>query len=505
MAAAPDLTAGVTLADFDDQGLLGGQVAGEPVLLARLGDDVVAIGAECTHYGGPLDQGFVEGETVRCPWHHACFSLRTGEAVDAPAIEPVSRWNVERDGDRIVVRERATTVPLPRVDTPSHERPNRVLIIGGGGAGFPCAEMLRRHGFEGSVTMVSGDPDAPYDRPSLSKDYLAGGVSGDDLPMKADTFYPDHDIDLRLNTTITTIDLDQRSVTHSSGATHDFDCLVLATGAEPVELPIPGADQDHVHTLRTVADSDALIAAAEKAENAVLLGSGFIGLEVAASLSQRDVTVHVVTQDQLPLESVLGEALARRVREEHEMHGTTFHLETSISRIDDKTVTLGDGTELDADLVVLGVGVKPRIDLAEAAGLDVDDGVLVDECLQTSVAGVYAVGDIARWHDTHVARTLRVEHWVLAQRHGQHVARNILHGDHPFTDAPFFWSGHHDMKIRYVGHAEDWDDIEIDGDVEMLDCLVRYRKDGQVRAIAAVGRDLEALGWQAALGGADGP
>lgn len=229
----------------------------------------------------------------------------------------------------------------------------------------------------------------------------------------------------------------------------------------------------------------------------MIVGSGFIGLETAASLTQRQIEVHVVTHDRLPLENVLGDALSRRVLAEHENHGTTFHTETSPSRIDDDKVVLSDGTELQADLVILGVGVTPRTGLAESAGLTTDDGIMVDECLRASAPGVYAVGDAARWTDTQTGATLRVEHWVLAQRHGQHVARNILEGDTPFTDIPFFWSSHYDIKIRYVGHAEDLDDMDIDGDVGGLDCTIRYWKGGTIRAIATVGRDTEALEWEA--------
>ena len=261
--------------------------------------------------------------------------------------------------------------------------------------------------------------------------------------------------------------------------------------------PVPGAERDHVYTLRTVEDSKAIIDAAGDARTAVVVGSGFIGLETAASLTQRGIQVHVVTRDTSPLAGVLGDPLSRRVRTEHEEHGTTFHTGTTLARIDEGAVLLDDGTELSADLVVLGTGVSPRVELAEAAGLEVDDGVVVDRCLRTGAPGIYAAGDIARWPDAHDGRLLRVEHWVLAQRHGQHVARNILSGDRPFTDVPFFWSAHYGIKIRYVGHAEDWDEMDVDGDVEALDCAVRYRKDGRTLAVATVGRDVESLAWEA--------
>lgn len=498
----PDLTSGVHADDFDERGMLRGHVGEEPVLLVRQRKDVWAIDATCTHYGGPLEEGLVVGDTVRCPWHHACFSLRTGQALGAPALEPVGAWAVEQDGDRIIVRERSgdaaePAAPAERRSGGGGQQGKDVLIVGGGGAGFACAQMLRRNGHRGRITIFSSDRDAPYDRPKLSKQFLAGAAGADDLPLASERYFADSDIDLRLDTEVTSIDLPARTVSDESGRTHGYDVLVSATGAEPVQLPIRGTEHRHVHTLRTVSDSAAILAAAKDSRHAVILGSGFIGLEVAASLSEHEVEVHVVTQDDLPLEKVLGKPLAQRVQREHERHGTHFHTGTSISRIETDTVTLDDGTRIDADLVVLGVGVTPRTELAESAGLEVDDGVLVDECLRTGSPGIYAAGDIARWRDAGTGLSMRVEHWVLAQRQGQHVARNILHGDTAFTDVPFFWSTHHDMSIRYVGHAQGWDELDIDGDIDELDCIVRYRTQGTTRAVATVGRDLAALEWEA--------
>lgn len=499
----PDLTQGVPLGDLGEKGLLRGHVGDKAVVLARHGDEVLAIGADCTHYGGPLDQGLVVGDTVRCPWHHACFSLRTGEAVGAPAIDPVTTWGVERDGDRIVVREQTTAevgVEQPEQPEQAHEatadRPKDVLIIGGGAAGFACAEMLRRHDFTGRITILSADVDAPYDRPNLSKDFLAGGISEKWMPLRGTDFYRDNDIDLHLETRVESLDLQAHTATVESGTTHEFDTLVLTTGAEPVHLRLPGADLDHVFTLRSTADCKRIIAAAEGAKTAVVLGSGFIGLETAAALTQRGLSVHVVSLDSHPLERVVGRPVSERIQAEHEKHGTVFHLEKSLTRIEKDSVELDDGTRIEAELVLLGVGVKPRVDLAESAGLKVDNGVVVDECLRAG-PGVYAGGDIARWPDAASGEDIRVEHWVLAERHGQHIARNILNGDTPFRDVPFFWSAHHDVAFRYVGHAEDWDELDIDGDVGALDARIRFRKDGRTLAVATLGRDLEALEWEA--------
>ena len=489
--AGPDLSQGVTLADFGDEPMLRGHVGSKAVLLARVGDEVLAVDAACTHYGGPLAEGIVVGDTVRCPWHHACFSLRTGEALGAPAFDALSCWRVEREGDRIVVRD-----PMPSAAQPilaAVSQPKDIVVVGGGAAGFACAEMLRRRGYKGRLTLLSEDADPPCDRPNLSKDYLAGNAPEEWIPLRPAEFYADNGIDLRLCTTATRIDAAARTVTTADGQVFPFDRLLLATGAEPVRLPIPGADRPHVFTLRSLADSRAIIGRAGAAKSAVVLGSGFIGLETAAALRARGLEVHVVSLDERPLEKVLGPDLGDFVRGLHEGHGVTFHMGRSLAAIEPLTVRLDDGSELAADLVVIGVGVRPRIALAEAAGISIDHGILVDEHLETSVPGIFAAGDVARWREAGSGRTSRVEHWVVAERQGQVAAGNMLGARSRFEDAPFFWSAHYDVTIRYVGHAPSWDAIEVDGDIAACDCLVSYWKDGKRAAIASIGRDAQAL------------
>ena len=486
-----DLTKGITLADFDGKLMLRGHVEREPVLLARIGDDILAVGAECTHYSGPLSEGILVDDTVRCPLHHACFSLRTGEAISAPAFAPLPCWRVERDGDRIVVREKIAAAQQGQ--TLSGDHPRNIVIIGGGAAGFACAEMLRRRGFAGSLTMLSEDVDPPCDRPNLSKDFLAGSAPDEWMPLQPDSFYAESKIDLHLATAVADIDTANRTVKTVDGRIFPFDRLLIATGAEPVRLPIPGADQPHVFTLRSFADSRTIAERARTAKSAVILGSGFIGLEAAAALRERGLAVHVVSLDARPLERVLGPQLGDFVRGLHEGHGVAFHMGTSFTAIGETTVTLSDGTILPADLVIIGVGVRPRTALAEAAGLAVERGIVVNARLETAVSGIYAAGDVARWADEGESGTIRVEHWVVAERQGQVAAENMLGASQSFQDTPFFWSAHYDVTIRYVGHAEGWDAIEVDGDIAAQDCMVSYRKDGRLLAVATLGRDHAAL------------
>jgi NADPH-dependent 2,4-dienoyl-CoA reductase/sulfur reductase-like enzyme/nitrite reductase/ring-hydroxylating ferredoxin subunit len=494
--SGPDLTKGVSPDDFIESKLVG-HIGTEEVLLVRSGGEVFAVSAHCTHYHGPLVDGIVDRASVRCPWHHACFNLRTGEAVRAPALSPLDCWTVEQREGKIFVRTKRGQ-PAPRV-APKAGAPGRIVIIGGGAAGFAAAEMLRRRGFGGSITMLSEDAVAPVDRPNLSKDYLAGSAPEDWLPLRSDTFYADNSIDLRLNTRATGIDVKAREVTVAGAPGIPYDRLLLATGAEPVRLPIPGADAPHVHMLRTLADCRAIIDSAKGARRAVVIGASFIGLEAAASLRARDIEVHVVAPEQRPMERVLGPEMGDFVRSLHEERGVVFHLQDTVTAIEGRRAALKSGGVLDADLVVVGVGVRPRLALAEQAGLVMDRGVRVNAELETSAPGVYAAGDIARWPDPHSGDNIRVEHWVVAERQGQTAAENMLGLGERFDAVPFFWSQHYDIPINYVGHAEQWDEITVDGDIKAKDCLLRYKRNGRTLAVASIFRDADSLRAELAM------
>ena len=487
----PDLRQGVAFDDLLDGGMLAGHVEDEPVLLARRGEDVFAIGSVCSHYSGPLADGLMVGETVRCPWHHACFSLRTGEALRAPALSAVSCWRVERQGATLYVREKLGKAPPRPLSSP--RLPQRVVIVGGGAAGNAAAETLRREGFTGAITMVSADESAPYDRPNLSKGFLAGSAEEDWIPLRSPDFYKEHGIDLRLATRVEAIDPGNRKLRLLDGSDLGFDGLLLATGATPVRLDIPGGALPHVHYLRTLADSRALIAEVQSARRAVVIGASFIGLEVAASLRARQIGVEVVAPEKVPMERVLGPEAGTFLKQIHTEHGVGFHLGTTAISITERSVALKNGEILDADLVVIGIGVRPLTSLAEQAGLSVDRGVAVNEYLETSAPGIFAAGDIARWPDRLTGEAIRVEHFVLAERQGQTAARNILGAKERFDAIPFFWTEQYDLAIAYVGHAERWDRVEIAGSLAKRDCAISYHLGDKKLALATIGRDLEAL------------
>jgi NADPH-dependent 2,4-dienoyl-CoA reductase/sulfur reductase-like enzyme len=359
--------------------------------------------------------------------------------------------------------------------------------------------MLRHEGYSGPITMLSDDDAPPCDRPNLSKDYLAGNAPEEWIPLRPPEFYGQHKIELRLGTRVVAIHANAREVELADGSRHGYGALLLATGAEPVRLSVPGSDLPHIHYLRTLADSRALIAKATASRRAVVIGASFIGLEVAASLRARGLEVHVVAPEARPMETVLGSEVGDLVRQVHEEHDVVFHLGTTPAAFDRNGVTLQSGKRLEADFVVAGIGVRPRTAVAEQSGITVDRGVMVSEYLETSIPGIYAAGDIARWPDRLTGDPIRIEHWVVAERQGQTAARNMLGARERFDAVPFFWTQQHDLLLNYVGHARQWDRIDMDGRLEAKDCTVTYWHTGRKLAVLTIGRDPDSLAGEIEL------
>jgi len=493
----PDfVTEGLPVEELPEDLPAVGHVDGKPVVLVSTPDGPRAVGGKCTHYGAPLGDGICVGGEIRCPWHHAAFDTATGEAVGAPALNPIPVYDTTvRDGRVFVTgpKERETGGPTPPV------APESIVIVGAGAAGAAAAEALRRYGYTGPISMIG--VEAPVDRPNLSKDYLAGTAPEEWMPLRSAEFYDEAGIDL-IGETVAAIDPASRSVQLEGGRELAYGALLFATGAEPRRLDVPGGDLPHVHYLRSLEDSRAIIAALEDVTRVAVIGAGFIGLEVAASLRHREIEVTVIAPEDVPLAELVGRALGHFVEDLHREHGVEFRLGRGVTEIRASEVVLDDGSEVAADLVVIGIGVVPRTELGESAGLDVDKGIVVDGHLRTSDPHVWAAGDVARYPGPG-GEPVRVEHWVLAERQGQAAARNMLGHDVTFTESPFFWSQHYDVPINVTGHLAGWDEELVSGDPYRRDVLVGYMKDGVIRAVASIYRDRDSLRAEHALSTGD--
>ncbi len=487
-----DLANGIASTDLAEGRIVAGKLNGSDVILVRHRGRVCALSGQCTHLKAPLADGVVIDGTIRCPWHHARFDIESGEAVGAPAFAPLERFAVvEKDGTVRVTATEAEDDPLPPAPAPDI---GRVVIVGSGAGGHACAEILARNGAGASVTLIGDEAEKPYDRTFCSKQYLAGKAGRDEMALPALD-----GVALYTGVRVVAIVRESKTVTLDDGRSVPYDTLILATGAEPVSPDFYGTNRDDVHVIRTAGDADRLIAASTQARQAIVVGSSYIGLEVAASLIGRGLEVSVVSDTDLPLEKTAGDEIGAMIRDLHASKGVTFHSGRRIARWDGNAAMLDDGTRIEGDLVVAGIGVKPRIELAEKAGLTLADkadggGVRVDDRLRSSDPAIHAIGDIASAPDRRLGHPIRVEHWVVAQRMGQWLARHLLGRiEKGYDDVPFFWSGHYDLSLRYVGHVASPEDRTIDGDAAARDVAVHFAENGREQALLTAGRDRMSL------------
>ena len=493
----PDFAAGIP--DLYDGAMLQGHYDRQAVIAVRRGSEYFVLAAACAHWGENLAGGAVIGDTIRCAHHHACFSIRSGEATCPPALGPIQSFKVEKRGSGRLVTGKTKPVPQRRVS----DGPSSVVIIGGGAAGSACALALRDEGYAGPIVLISADKDLPCDRPNVSKDYLAGNAPEEWLFLRDADSWKAAGIDVRLGVTVTSIDRAAKSVKLSNGSSVSYGALLVATGADAIRLQIPGADLPHVHVLRSVADARQILAGVNDTHRAVVIGSSFIGMEAAASLKARGLDVHVVSPDAVPFVKALGAAAGGVLHAAHLENGVVFHLGRRPASISSTEAVLDDGSKIAAQLVVMGVGVRPSLSLAEAAGLQVDRGLLVDAQLRTSDANIWAAGDAVRYVDGRSNESVRIEHWVVAQRQGQLAARAMLGQTVELDLVPFFWTTQFGVSLRYIGHAESWDTIDVAGDPRSKTCAFAYRKAGKTLALAFYGRDREALIAEDALSRGD--
>ncbi|KPK63117.1 MAG: hypothetical protein AMK73_05395 [Planctomycetes bacterium SM23_32] len=469
------------------------EVGDDQIMLVRVNGRIHACGDKCTHYGGPLSKGLLVGETVTCPWHTARFDVTTGDVQAPPALTGVGCCPVKVEEGSVYVGE----VRKPKAPTVKGADDRTFAIVGAGGAGNAAAITLREEGFAGRIVMITAEPHRPYDRPTLSKELMSGEASVKSLPLHSEKFYERRRIELLTNALVTGLDADARKVILQDGREIAFDRALLATGGVPRRLDIPGAELPSFFVLRSRDDAQAIVSAVQEAERAVVLGAGFIGMEAAASLTERGLQVHVVAPEDVPMVRVFGRRVGGWVRGLHEEHGVEFHMGTTAREVRGdggvEEIVLEDGTSLPADVVIAGIGIRPAVSYLEGSGLLQDGAVPVDGKLCTRADGIYAAGDIAVVPDARTGKACRVEHWVVAERQGCHAARAMLGSEEPYDEVPFFWTLQFHNSLKYIGHAGDADDVVFRGSLPDGKFLAGYYEGEQLRAIAAAGPARAAL------------
>ncbi|KAF8313109.1 hypothetical protein DL93DRAFT_2081481 [Clavulina sp. PMI_390] len=487
------------------------------VLLSKIGNDIHATSAFCTHYGAPLAKGVLTSSgRVTCPWHGACFNVCTGDIEDAPAPSALHSFSARvesSDGKVYVTADPSLTVsanksrsPAPTIsinETISSVDNGGVVIVGGGAGGLATIIGLRESGYKGSITLISAEPHAPIDRTKLSKALLTDTAKLE--WYSAAKLREQFGVDLRTGARVSGVDFSTKTVQlEGSGAEKvRYDRLVLATGAVPRRLPIPGASLPHVHVLRSVDDTKQLDAVLKEGKRLVVVGSSFIGMElVVAAAGRKMAGIDVIGMTKEPFEAILGEKVGKALRKFHESKGVTFYGSAKCTSIDSTSVTIEAGGEqivLDADVVVMAVGVAPATDFlkeglsAQKVELLKDGSLKVDEFLRAKgLDGVYAIGDIATFPEPVEGNSVRIEHWNVAQNHGRAVASGIAGRPLAFNKVPVFWSAQ-GQQLRYVGHAVGFDDIFIQGDVDAMKFIAYYLKGDKVLAVASMQSDPVAM------------
>ena len=473
---------------------------GTAVVLACVNDQYYAFAGNCTHYGAPLNEGVLKGYMLICPWHHACFDVRTGLRLEPPALNNLPHYPVRVENGEVIISltQDNESEPQGKAD-PADQR--SCVIVGGGAAGNAAVEELRRSGYRGKIVVLSAVSTVPVDRPNLSKDYLAGHADPSWIPLRGDeSWYAARDIEVRLNTQVTKIDPIAHSVILANDEAIHYDKLLLATGGIPRKLrDTPNMDLEGIYLLRTLADADRIIAAVDSGKRVVVIGASFIGMETAASLAGgRGGSVTVVGIEAVPFEHTLGEKIGQMFQKEHEANGVQFRLNSGVKQFIGtngivSAVELNDGEVILVDFVVMGVGVRPATDFLVDSGLLLDDkdrSVRVNSRLQASAPDIFVAGDIARYDVG--TKSTRIEHWRVAEQQGIIAAHNMLDlADDITRHVPFFWSNQWGITLNYVGHAEKWDEIIYRGDPAQKDFIAFYVEGGKMTAAAGCNHDQE--------------
>jgi NADPH-dependent 2,4-dienoyl-CoA reductase/sulfur reductase-like enzyme/nitrite reductase/ring-hydroxylating ferredoxin subunit len=472
-------------------------VGDDKILLSKIAGVFYAVGGLCPHYGAPLDEGILHDGIVVCPWHHAFYDAKTGDVIEPPSLDSLPRYEVIIQGQNVVVKL-PEVIPDRRVliakkqDLRADKR--TFVIVGAGGAGNAAAQTLREDDFKGRIVMITRENQAPYDRPMLSKDYMEGAAGEELVPLRSETFYKDNDIELMLQREVKLVDILKKLITFDNGENLAYDAVLLASGGVPKPFMVPGVELKNIFTLRSFEDSNKILESARTASHVGIIGSGFIGMETAHSLTKRKLSVTVIAPEDTPFQNVLGKKIGQMFRQLHEKAGVRFKMGAKVAKFEGsknvQTIVLESGERIGADLVIVGTGVRPATDFLNGIDLLPDGSLTVDRFL-CAAENVYAAGDIATFPLPHREEKVRIEHWRTALQQGRVAGHNMAGKKTAYTSIPFFWTNQAGLYFRYVGHASEWDEIIIHGDIASQDFIAYYVKNNKVHAAAGNNREKE--------------
>ncbi|SIR62196.1 Rieske [2Fe-2S] domain-containing protein [Pseudomonas sp. B10] len=452
------------------------------IVLLRANGEMRAFQGLCPHAGAPLAEGALCHGRLICPWHKAAYRAEDGGLCEPPSLDSLKRYPLELRGDEVWVDDQS----LPDPHTPPADDPRTFVVVGAGAAGTACAAALREKGFGGRIVLVDGEPGAGYDRTVLSKFVLAGEMSSKEVPpLRDEAFYQAQRIE-RVQGEVTSLDAPGKTLHLNNGGILRYDAAVLATGGAPNPLQLPGAELANVFVLRSKTQAEQIINAAQPGQRAVIIGDSFIALECASALREYGLDVTVLARHAIPFAKQFGEAVGKAIRALHEEHGVKFISEHEATEIfgEDKVegVLLDNGLRLAADLILAGVGVHPASEPFDSLPREEDQSLRVDGGMRVS-DGLWAIGDIATFPLS--GQPTRIEHWRLAQQHARIAAANMLGGEEHYLDVPFFWTYHFGKNYDYLGHAQEWDEVEFNGEPEKPPFIGLFAKDGIVVAAVA--------------------
>ncbi|ESO97239.1 hypothetical protein LOTGIDRAFT_214061 [Lottia gigantea] len=483
--------------DIQDGGMKEVEIDGNKILLVQECEQYYAVGGKCSHYGAPLANGSLCKGVVRCPWHGACFDVKTGDIEDFPGLDSLPTYQVVVKSGKIYLKDGGNLASTKRVKSMCRQNADNrktFILIGGGPASVVCSETLRQEGFTGRIVIISKEPTLPYDRPKLSK---AMDSKPEAIALRNEEFYKNYDIEIKKGHEVVSVDVKSKTVQLYDRKKLSFDSLFIATGGKPRSLPIKGVDLQNVFTLRTPADAKKIYEAAQ-GKHVVVIGSSFIGLEVASCLAGKVKSLSVVDMIQVPFQKILGQRIGQVFQKLHEDKGVKFHLNAGLEELKGREgvltdVVLKDKTKLSADVCILGVGVVPGTGFLKGSGIELSDRgfVSVNQNLETNIKDVYAGGDIVEFplFITPDNSKVNIQHWQMAHQHGRVGGRNMAGIKTDIKSVPYFWTVMYGKSVRYTGYGVGFDDVIIHGDLEAPKFAAFYTKGDNVVAVASLAYD----------------